>query len=64
VGGVETMAPDKISDHPCTPVSIVVEIDQAVVGYNIGAAENDAVIATSAMIIISGIHHRERVSQI
>jgi hypothetical protein len=55
---VKTTASDEISQYPCAPVSVVVEIDQAIIGDNIGAAENDAVITTSAMTVILAIYHK------
>jgi hypothetical protein len=51
------MSSNEIAHHPPTPFSVVIEIDKAIVGHNIWAAENDAVIATAAMIIVFGINH-------
>jgi hypothetical protein len=60
---VKTPPCNKVSNDPATPIPIVVKVGEAIPSDKVRTGKNDAVVSTSAMVIVCLVCWHEEVSQ-
>ena len=53
---VESLTRDEVSNDPTVSVSVVVKVDQMVIGDYVGAAQDDSIISAASMVVVARIH--------